>query len=152
MAKAKKSVKKKTIVKKVVKKKVAVKKAVAKKPVKKIIAKAPVVKKITKIVLNDFVTPLDNRIIVQVEPGERVTAGGLIIPDTVEGEVGHKKGRVLAVGRGHRDSKGKIKPMDVQVGDQILFQGHGGSKLTYQSVDLLILRETDVMGVINQGK
>jgi chaperonin GroES len=99
--------------------------------------------------VSDFVTPLDDRVIVQVQLAERVTPGGLIIPDTVSQVGGNRQGVVVAVGRGHRDSKGRVRPMDVVKGDQILFPDHAGAKIEYQGQDLLILRETDVMGVVN---
>lgn len=161
--KVKKVVKKKSIVKKI---KTATKKAkpvvkkvkpVAKKKsttVTKSKSTVQAVSKPTKIIksvdLKNFVTPLDDRLIVQVENAERMTAGGLYIPDTVSDSRSYFKGTILAVGRGHRDVKGRLKPMDVKVGDQILFDSISGAKLTYQSVDLKILRETDVMGVVDK--
>lgn len=95
-----------------------------------------------------FVTPLDNRLVVQVKGAEKVTAGGLIIPDTVQSVSGHREGVVIAVGRGHRDHKGRLRPMDVKKGDKILFSARTDYKLNFQDVELLILRETDVMGVL----
>lgn len=100
--------------------------------------------------LNRFVTPLDDRMIVQVKETEKRTAGGLFIPDTAIHDVSHHEAIVLSVGRGHRDLKGRIRPMDVKVGDKILFNNMSGSKLVYQNVDLKILRETDVMGVVDK--
>lgn len=144
MAKAKKSAPKKKIIKK----------KVVKKPVKKAAPKKakPVVIKTTKtkvVDVSEFVTPLDDRIIVQVSRSERVTAGGLIIPDTVSQVSGNRQGLVLSVGRGHRDKKGRVRPMDVKSGDKILFAEYAGSKLNYDGQDLVILRETDVMGVLD---
>lgn len=95
-----------------------------------------------------FVTPLDDRLVVQVKGSEKVTAGGLIIPDTVQNVAGHREGVVIAVGRGHRDHKGRLRPMDVKKGDKILFSSRTDYKLNFQDVELLILRETDVMGVL----
>ncbi len=99
--------------------------------------------------VSDFVTPLDDRIIVQASEGEKITAGGLIIPDTVSTVSGNRKGVVLAVGRGHIDKKGRVRPMDVKTGDKIVFPDFTGSKIVYQGQDLIILRETDVMGVLD---
>lgn len=96
-----------------------------------------------------FVTPLDDRLVVQLNQSEKVTPGGLIIPDTVSDVSGHHEGTVLATGRGHRDNKGRLRPMDVRQGNKILFSSMTGSKLHYQGTDLIILRETDVMGVID---
>lgn len=100
--------------------------------------------------LNNFVTPLDDRLIVQVKETEARTAGGLYIPDTAINDVSHHEAIVLSVGRGHRNKKGHLRPMDVKVGDKILFNNMSGSKLVYQNVDLKILRETDVMGVVDK--
>lgn len=100
--------------------------------------------------LNNFVTPLDDRMIVQVKETEKRTAGGLYIPDTALHDVSHHEAIVLSVGRGHRDLKGRVRPMDVKVGDRILFNNMSGSKLVYQNIDLKILRETDVMGVVDK--
>lgn len=104
--------------------------------------------KIKSLDVSAFVTPLDDRMIVQVFAGERVTAGGLIIPDTVSIS-GNREGVVLSVGQGHRDAKGRFRPMDVKKGDKVIFSEHTGSKINYQGHDLIILRETDVMGVLN---
>lgn len=154
MAKAKKAVKKS--VKKAAAKKPTAKKAVTKAKVQKSVApkKASAVKpaaaKPMKLVdLSGFMTPLDDRLVVQLSQTEKVTAGGLIIPDSVSTIAGHREGVVLAVGRGHRDSKGRLRPMDVSKGDRIVFSSMTGAKLDYQDAELMILRETDVMGVIS---
>lgn len=165
--KASKPAAKKTV--KAVAKKTAVKtKSTAKAPAKKVSKQKPTAaKKVTaptfkfkeetkttqkiKIAdLNSFVTPLDDRMIVQVKETEKRTAGGLYIPDTAILDVSHHEAIVLSVGRGHRDLKGRLRPMDVKVGDKILFNSMSGSKLVYQNVDLKILRETDVMGVVDK--
>ncbi len=99
--------------------------------------------------VSDFVTPLDDRMIIQATEEEKVTASGLIIPDTVTSVSGNRKGVVLSVGRGHRDPKGRVRPMDVRAGDKIVFSTYAGSKLDYQGNELIILRETDVMGVLD---
>ncbi len=99
--------------------------------------------------VSDFVTPLDDRMIIQATEEEKVTAGGLIIPDTVTSVSGNRKGVVLSVGRGHRDPKGRVRPMDVRAGDKIVFSTYAGSKIEYQGNELIILRETDVMGVLD---
>jgi len=147
-----KAVAKKSVAKKVTK---AVAKKVTKKPVKS--APKPNFKQQTKTSqkikiadLNNFVTPLDDRMIVQVKETEPRTAGGLFIPDTALNDVSHHEAIVLSVGRGHRSKKGHLRPMDVKVGDKVLFNNMSGSKLVYQNVDLKILRETDVMGVVDK--
>ena len=127
-------------------------------PAKKVKPKAKAVAKpvtlkasvVTKpIDVTKFVTPLDDRMIVQVSSAEKMTAGGLYIPDTVTNISGNREGVVLAVGRGHRDPKGRVRPMDVKKGDKVVFSDFSGSKITYQGQDLIILRETDIMGVLN---
>lgn len=171
----KKSVTKKTVAKKPVKKavvkKAAVKKAAPKKvaakkaPVKKAVAKKSVAPKAVamptahllkntapakKLDLSNFVTPLDDRLIVQVSGAEKMTAGGLYIPDTVADTSGNLQGYVVAAGRGHINKKGHLRPMDVQVGDKVVFSEYAGTKIKIQNEDLIILREGDVMGVVSK--
>ncbi len=153
---AKKAPVKKTAAKKSVTKKTANKatKKTAKKPTtsKKIAVKAPAVKKTTKqvtkaIVWDSFFTPLDNRLVVEVEVKSSKTTGGIYIPDTVVAATPNS-GVVLAAGRGHRSEKGLVQPMDVKVGDKILFSEHSGSKLNISDQDVLMLREQDILGVV----
>ena len=98
--------------------------------------------------LSQFVTPLDDRLIVQVSGEERMTPGGLYIPDTVADTSGNLHGTVVAVGRGHVTKKGHLKPMDVRVGDKVVFTEYSGSKIKLQNEDLIILRESELMGVL----
>lgn len=97
--------------------------------------------------MQDFVTPLDDRILVQVAEAERMTAGGLYIPDTVTDVSGQVRGQVVAVGRGRMDRKGKIHPMDVKLGDSVVLNEHSGSKIRIQEKDFVFVRESDVLGV-----
>jgi chaperonin GroES len=99
---------------------------------------------------SEVITPLGDRLVVRVENNERVTAGGLIIPDTVSEAVGFLKARVLAVGRGTQNKKGFIKTMDVQVGDSVLFSQYAGTKVQFNSEELQIIHETDVMGIVQK--
>lgn len=143
---------KKTAVKKATGKKTAVKKTVAKKAPAKA-ASAHLVKATPpgkKIDLSNFVTPLDDRLIVQISGTEKMTPGGLYIPDTVADTSGNLEGYVVAVGRGHMNKKGHVRPMDVRVGDRIVFAEYAGSKIKIQNEDLIILRENDVMGVVSK--
>ncbi|KHD89255.1 MAG: hypothetical protein OM95_04560 [Bdellovibrio sp. ArHS] len=98
--------------------------------------------------LSGFVTPLDDRLIVQLSGAEKMTPGGLYIPDTVADTSGNLQGSVVAVGRGHMTKKGHLKPMDVQVGDKVIFSEYAGNKIEIQNEDLIILREGDVLGVV----
>jgi chaperonin GroES len=124
--------------------KAAAKKAVPK-PAQKVSAPAKQSMKISD--WENFLTPLDDRLIVQPEEGEKMTPGGLYIPDTVQA-TGNYKGTVLAVGRGHRDEKGHMRPMDVKAGDVILFSEHSGTTMALQGHDVKILRESEVLGIV----
>lgn len=157
-APAKKAAAKKTSVKKAPKKKAAKKptpKAKATKlapkkatAIKTAPAAASSVKPTKNIDLSNFVTPLDDRVLVQVTGSEKMTAGGLYIPDTVADVSGNLQGFVVSVGRGHRNKKGHVRPMDLKVGDKVLFSEYSGSKIKIQNQDLLIIREGDVLGVV----
>lgn len=94
----------------------------------------------------DILTPLDDRVLVKPALNEKVTAGGIIIPDTAAA-TGNFRGEVLVVGRGHRDSKGRLRPMDVKAGDMILFEEFSGSKIEIMGEDLRLLRETEILGI-----
>lgn len=109
----------------------------------------PVTKVVSKIDFQNWVTPLDDRLLVMVSEGEKMTPGGLYIPDTVTDVSGNMKGVVAAVGRGHLDKKGKIRPLDVKKGDQVIFSQFSGSKIEYQGKTVIFLRESDVLGVVN---
>lgn len=143
----KKSAKKQTSAKKPVAKKASTKKIVSKKPTVKVAA--PVVKSQPKLSV-DFskaVTPLADRVLVRLTTAERVTPGGLIIPDNVSTVQGHLKGHVLAVGTGVRSKKGFKRPLDVMIGDQIYFSERASTKISFNGEDLHIVRESDVLGV-----
>lgn len=143
-------------------KKAAAKKATAKKPAAKKATK-PVAKTATKPVAvntkstktanikwSNFLTPLDDRLIVEMSAAEKITAGGLYIPDTVSDMSGNYQGKVLVVGRGHRDKFGKVTPMDVKTGDVIVFAEFSGSKMELNGKDIRILRESEVLGIVSQ--
>ena len=114
-------------------------------PVPKIALKSPQ----TAAKLSKLLTPLDDRLIVQVHPQELKTAGGLYIPDTAAaGNSGNLKGTVISAGRGHQNKKGRVRPMDVKPGDQIVFSEFAGSKIVVDGKDLIVIRETEVLGII----
>lgn len=98
--------------------------------------------------LTMIVTPLDDRLFVELKQLERKTAGGLYIPDTVSDVSGNLQGFVVSVGRGHVSKKGHLRPMDVRVGDQVVFSEHAGQKIEISNQEYIILREADVLGVI----
>ncbi|WP_081111773.1 co-chaperone GroES [Bdellovibrio bacteriovorus] len=148
-APAKKTAAKKTITKSKAKAKTPVKKAAPAKG--KSSAPTVATSKSEKIVdLSNFVTPLDDRLIIQTAGAEKMTAGGLYIPDTVADVSGNLQGHVVAVGRGHLGKKGHVRPMDVKVGDKIVFSEFAGTKITIQNQNLIILREGDVLGVVSK--
>ncbi|TSE03847.1 co-chaperone GroES [Mesorhizobium intechi] len=92
--------------------------------------------------------PLHDRILVRRIEAEEKTAGGIIIPDTAKEKP--QEGEVLAVGPGARDDTGKLTELDVRVGDRILFGKWSGTEIRLDGQDLLIMKESDVMGVIEQ--
>lgn len=94
------------------------------------------------------ITPLLDRLVVRVLESERVTAGGLIIPDAALMATGYLKAEVLAVGSGAKSKKGHLKPLDVKIGDKVLFAEYAGTKVNYNTEDLQIIHESDVMGIL----
>ena len=90
--------------------------------------------------------PLHDRILVRRIDAEERTAGGIIIPDTAKEKP--QEGEVIAVGAGARDESGQLRPLDVQVGDRILFGKWSGTEIKLDGEDLLIMKESDVMGII----
>ena len=93
--------------------------------------------------------PLHDRVVVRRVDSEEKTAGGIIIPDTAKEKP--MEGEVIAVGPGGRDEKGKVTPLDVKAGDRVLFGKWSGTEIKLDGQDLLIMKEADIMGVI-EGK
>lgn len=92
--------------------------------------------------------PLDDRIVVKASEAEETTASGLVIPDTAKEKP--QQGEVLAVGPGRRsDQSGEVIPMDVKVGDKVVYSKYGGTEITVDGQDLLILNARDVLAVIS---
>ncbi len=90
--------------------------------------------------------PLGDRVLVRRVEEEEKTKGGIIIPDTAKEKP--QEGEVLAVGPGARDESGKIQPLDVRVGDRILFGKWSGTEVKLDGEDLLIMKESDILGVL----
>ena len=90
--------------------------------------------------------PLHDRVVVRRVDSEEKSAGGIIIPDTAKEKP--SEGVIEAVGPGARDDSGKLVPIDVKVGDRILFGKWSGTEVKLDGEDLLIMKETDIMGVI----
>jgi chaperonin GroES len=91
--------------------------------------------------------PLHDRVVVKRIEEEAKTAGGIIIPDTAKEKP--QQGEVVAVGPGARDEAGKVVPLDVKVGDRVLFGKWSGSEVKIDGQDLLIMKESDILGVLS---
>ena len=93
------------------------------------------------------IRPLHDRLIMKrIEEGEQKSAGGIIIPDTAKEKP--QEGKVLAVGKGKTNDDGKTIPLDVKAGDRILFGKYSGSEIKVDGEECLILREDEVLGII----
>ena len=91
--------------------------------------------------------PLHDRVLVRRIEAEEKTAGGIIIPDTAKEKP--QEGEIIAVGPGARDEAGKLVPLDVKASDRILFGKWSGTEVKLNGEDLLIMKESDIMGVIS---
>ena len=94
--------------------------------------------------------PLHDRVVIQRIEAEAKSAGGIIIPDTAQEKP--QQGRVTAVGPGGRDESGKLIPVDVKVGDRILFGKWSGTEVKIEGVEYLIMKESDIMGVLVEAE
>jgi len=92
------------------------------------------------------IRPLHDRVIVKRLEEERKSAGGILIPDNAAEKP--DQGEVVAVGNGKVTDEGKVRPLDVKVGDRILFGKYSGSTVKVEGVEYLVMREEDIMGVI----
>ncbi len=90
--------------------------------------------------------PLHDRVLVKRLEGEEKTKGGIIIPDTVKEKP--QEGKIVAVGPGARDETGKLVPLDVKAGDRVLFGKWSGTEVKIDGEDLLIMKESDILGVV----
>jgi len=90
--------------------------------------------------------PMQDRIIVKRLEEEAITAGGILIPETAKEKP--QKGEIIAVGKGKRSEDGKIFPLDVKAGDKVLFSKYAGTEFKIEGEELLIMREDDILGVI----
>jgi chaperonin GroES len=92
--------------------------------------------------------PLHDRVVVRRLEGEEKTKGGIIIPDTVKEKP--QEGEVIAIGPGARDENGKLTPLDVKTGDKVLFGKWSGTEVKIDDKELLIMKESDIMGVVGR--
>jgi chaperonin GroES len=90
--------------------------------------------------------PLHDRVVVQRVDAEEKSKGGIIIPDTAKEKP--QEGKVVAVGPGGRDDSGKLTPLDVKAGDRVLFGKWSGTEIKLDGEDYLIMKESDIMGIV----
>jgi chaperonin GroES len=93
------------------------------------------------------IKPLEDKILVQTSEAEETTPSGLVIPDTAKEKP--QEGKVLAVGPGRFDDKGNRVPLDVKVGDVVIYSKYGGTEISHNGEDYLILSARDVLAVVN---
>ena len=92
--------------------------------------------------------PLHDRVVVERIEADAKSSGGIIIPDTAQEKP--SQGEIIAVGPGGRDESGKLIPIDLKVGDRVLFGKWSGTEVKLDGVDYLIMKESDIMGVVEQ--
>jgi chaperonin GroES len=92
------------------------------------------------------IRPLHDRVIVKRMEEERTTAGGIVIPDTAAEKP--IRGEIMAAGKGKILENGEVRPLDVKVGDKVLFGKYSGTEIKLNGQDLLVMREEDIMGVL----
>jgi chaperonin GroES len=93
--------------------------------------------------------PLHDRVVVRRLEGEEKSKGGIIIPDTAKEKP--QQGEIVAVGPGARDESGKINALDVKVGDKVLFGKWSGTEVKIDGDDLLIMKESDILGILDDA-
>src|SRR5688572_28674604 len=94
--------------------------------------------------------PLHDRVVIRRHEGEEKTKGGIIIPDTAKEKP--QEGEVVAVGTGDRDERGKLVPIDLKAGDRVLFGKWSGTEVKIDGEELLVMKESDIMGVIETSQ
>ena len=93
--------------------------------------------------------PLGDRVLVRRVEEDEKTRGGIIIPDTAKEKP--QQGEVIAVGPGHRDDDGKVTPLDVKLGERVLFGKWSGTEVKIDGEDLIIMKESDILGVVEHS-
>ena len=92
--------------------------------------------------------PLGDRLVIEPLEAEAKTKGGIILPDTAKEKP--QEGKIVAVGKGKMDENGKLMPMEVKVGDKVLYGKYAGTEITVEGTEYMILREEDVLAVIDE--
>jgi chaperonin GroES len=95
-------------------------------------------------------SPLHDRVVIERLDAEAKSAGGIIIPDTAQEKP--QQGKVVAIGPGGRDESGKLIPIEVKVGDRILFGKWSGTEVKIDGIEYLIMKESDIMGVLLEAE
>ena len=93
------------------------------------------------------VNPLADRVLVEAAPAEETTKGGIIIPDTAKEKP--QRGKIIAVGTGRVADDGKVTPLSVKAGDEVLYGKYSGTELSHDGKDYLIMRESDIYAILN---
>lgn len=101
-----------------------------------------------KIEWSRVITPLEDRIVISIQKPEEKTAGGIIIPGSASERP--NRGKVLAVGTGRRTKKGKVRPLDVQVGDEVVYPSFAGTTVEVMGEEVLVLREDELLGIVSR--
>ncbi len=96
--------------------------------------------------MSNSLKPLGSRVVIEPTEQEEVTAGGIVLPETAKEKP--QKGKILSVGPGDRDEEGKRIPMDVKVGDTVLYAKYAGTEIKVEGKKLLILKESDVLAIV----
>lgn len=93
------------------------------------------------------IQPLADRVVIQPLDAEEKTAGGIFIPDSAQEK--QQKGKIVAVGKGRTDEDGKVQPLEVKVNDEVLYGRYSGTEVKVDQEDYLILKEEDILAIIN---
>ncbi len=93
------------------------------------------------------IRPLGDRVIVERAEAEEKTAGGILLPESAKDKP--KQGRVLAVGDGRRNDKGELQPMNLKVGDRVLFSSYAGTEIKVEGDEYLIMSESDILAIVD---
>jgi chaperonin GroES len=96
--------------------------------------------------MSNSLKPLGSRVVIEPTEQEEITAGGIVLPETAKEKP--QKGKILSVGPGDRDDAGKRIPMDVKVGDTVLYAKYAGTEIKVEGKKLLILKESDVLAIV----
>ena len=99
--------------------------------------------------MSNSLKPLGSRVVIEPTEQEDITAGGIVLPETAKEKP--VKGKILSVGPGERDDEGKRIPMDVKVGDTVLYAKYAGTEIKVEGKKLLILKESDVLAIVESN-